>query len=337
MRARIVSVTVLAALLTAPGWAQETKTDTKKDTTINNTDKAAECGLLEKADIPSGESTPFDVEVGTEALVVKGSDLLWNSGGDIDAGWTPYVDYKLNGQFSYADDKDRVADLGVELATIKLVEDDFDPFGSCELGEGRTGFDLIPFAEARGRFADIAKNDDADWKGVLIGGLGTKVVFQIPALMALKGITGADVENPMLALTYYNAFVDNDTKNPAASDKTIAIDQIQLAFTAEIPLSIATDRAAGRKFIRDFKAFLCDPTKPCPKRPAFPYSISVDLKAGKPMKGDDRDIEFHADIALKMMQPDKKIGFVIRYRTGEDLGFEYDKQLLAGLVYRLFE
>jgi hypothetical protein len=138
-------------------------------------------------------------------------------------------------------------------------------------------------------------------------------------------------------LTYYNAFADNDDKNPASADTSIAIDQIQLAFTAEIPLPFATDQEAGRKFIADRNAYICDTTLPIPKRPNFPYSVSISLKAGRPLEGDDRKTDVFADVALKMLQPNSKVGFVLRYRTGDDLGFEYDSQLLAGLVYRLFE
>lgn len=279
---------------------------------------------------------PFDVEFGTDALVFKASDLLWLPA-DVETGttgWTPFVNYDLNGHFNYDDSKDRIADLAIEAAILKSfgVVDPFD----CRPDAGIRGADLLPYVEVRGRFADIAKSGNEDWRGALIGGVGAKVILHSPRLMNLKGITGADVENPTFALTYYEAFVDNDAQDPASADTTIALDQIQLAFTADIPLTLATDPAAGKKFLADRAAYLCDTTLPVPVRPAFPYTLSIALKAGSPLTG-DRDVQFHADVALKMLQPGNKVGFVLRYRSGEDLGFDYDTQLLAGLVYRLWE
>ena len=313
---------------------------------------AGQAAITEQAETGvAAASRPFDIEFGTDALVFKGTNLLWLPA-DLQAradGWTPFINYDFSGHFNYDESKDRIADLAVEAAILKSLTlrrrgetTESNPFTDCTPDGGVRGADFIPYAEMRGRFADIAKSGAVDWKGVLIGGAGLKVRIHSPRLMNLKGITGADVENPTLALTYYEAFVDNDAADPAASDTSIAVDQLQLAFTADIPLTMSTDPIAAKKFLADRAAYLCDPNLPVPQRPSFPYTVSIALKAGRPIDrqntpGEKSNIDFHADVALKMLQPGNKMGFVLRYRTGPDLGFEYDTQLLAGIVYRLFE
>lgn len=58
-----------------------------------------------------------------------------------------------------------------------------------------------------------------------------------------------------------------------------------------------------------------------------------DAKATYPTRGDRRDVETFVDIAIAAKLPNLDVQPVIRYVSGDNEGFQFDKQILAGFLW----
>jgi len=294
-------------------------------------------GLATK-DIPEIDTKPLDWEIGPDAVVVKGIGILAGES-DEPEHWKGYAQYSVNGEYGDSA-KNRIADITVTPGFTRswLIRNP-EPSGCGDAFPQVPGGSASVYTEVRNRYADVDKSDAVDYQNTALGGVGARLRIYPPFLIRWSGITGADVDMPTFSATYYNAFTND---NP---DPDLETDQIQVAFRAELPVPFTLKRSELRAFKKARSEYLkkavCDPnfdfSTPPPKRPQFPVSLSIELKASRPTGGDNDKSAFFADIALKWLQPNSKVGLSVRYRSGEDLGFEYDREYLAGVLLRLLE
>ncbi len=297
-------------------------------------------GLAAKT-TPTVEDKPLDWEIGPDGVVVKGIGILSGVSAAPER-WTGYAQYSVNGEYGDAG-KNRIADISVTPGfTRAWLINDPEPPKDCE-GAFPTmpGASASVYAAVRNRYADIDQSDAVDYQNTAMGGVGARLRIYPPFLLRWTGITGKDVDMPTVSATYYNAFTDD------SPDPDIETDQIQVAFRAEVPVPFTVKRSELRKFKKERTEWLnnaqCiagfEDTHPAPERPEFPVNLSIELKASRPVGDNDGNdkTEFFADVALTWLKPDSKVGLSIRYRSGEDLGFEYDREYLAGVLLRLFE
>lgn len=322
---------------------------------------------LKPEDIPKdfSDQKPFDLEAGTDAVVFKGKGVLFNLRTEAgstaleapapespsDAAdstrpsvpWTPFLSYEVNAQYDYTERTERIADLSLRPSIMKgwfSRGDAFDP----ETFVARRS--LIPYLDLRSRSVgkdttSTTNDDDDDEESFFYGGAGIQYRQEFPALLRWQSLTGADLEQPTLGITYYKQI-----SGELPEDGPEGFDAIQALLTFDVPIPLTANLRGASKFRKEHEDFLAaakraaetgSPLPDPPQRPSFPFTFSVELKASRPTEGDEREEEFYADLALKVRQEDSNIGYALRYRTGEELGFEYDEKLLASIVVRLFE
>jgi hypothetical protein len=315
---------------------------------------------LKPEDIPKDftDQKPFDLETGNEAAVLKGKGVFFSLANEVSTAplpattsnskpivpWTPFVSYDVNAQYNYTDRTKRVADLGVKPAIVKGWFSAGDPFDPKVLVTRRS---LMPYLDLRSRSTDQAASSSTtagndSQKSFVYGGAGLQFRQEFKTLLRWQSLTGQDLEQPTLGVTYYKKFSGELPK-----DAPTGFDAIKAALTFDVPIPLTANLGSAAKFRKEFDAFLAAaqeaaktgaPLPEAPKRPSFPFTFSVELTASRPTQTTTtHTIEHSADLALKMIQENSKIGYVLRYRTGKDLGFEYDRKLLAGILMRLFK
>lgn len=321
---------------------------------------------LKPEDIPKdfSDQKPFDLEAGTDAVVLTGKGVLFNLRTEIGLSplatpatespsetadattptvpWTPFVSYDLNAQYDYTERTERIADLSLRPSIMKGWFSPGDPFDPDTFVMRRS---LVPFLDLRSRSvggatSSMMSEDDIDESFFYIGA-GVQYRQEFRTLLEWQSLTGADLEQPTVGITYYERI-----SGELPEDAPEGIDALQVQLTFDVPIPLTASLTGASKFRREYEDFLAaskraaetgSPLPNPPQRPSFPFTFSVTLKASRPIDGDERDEEFYADLALKMMHEDSKVGYALRYRTGEELGFEYDEKLLASIVVRLFE
>lgn len=314
---------------------------------------------LKPEDIPKDYSDrkPFDVETGPEAAVLKGKGVFFNvATTKIDTSastapartastkgsvpWTPFISYDVNAQYNYANRAKRIADLSLRPSIVK-------GWFSGEIGPDTFVIrrSLMPYVDLRSRSigapATAPTNADDKQKSFFYGGIGVDYRQEFQSLLKWNDLTGADVEQPTFGVTYYKK-----VSGELPQDAPGSFDAIQARLTFDVPIPLTASFDSARAFRAEKAKYeaaaaqssLSGKELPAPpQRPSFPFTFTVELKASRPTQGASHKIERYADVALKMMQENSKIGYVLRYRTGKDLGFEYDQKLLAGIVMRLFK
>jgi hypothetical protein len=255
--------------------------------------------------------------------------------------WTPYLSYDVNAQYNYTDRTKRIADVSLRPSVVKGWFSPGDPFDPNIFVARRS---VMPYLDLRSRSTDTAEGStgtDDNQKSFFYGGAGIQYRHEFQPILRWQSLTGADLEQPTLDVTYYKKISGELPK-----DAPEGFDAIQARLTFDVPIPLTAALQPASKFRKEFKNFLDAsalsaqtgaPLPDPPKRPSFPFTFSVELKATRPTEGLTRETEHYADLALKMMQENSKIGYALRYRTGKDLGFEYDTKLLASIVMRLFE
>ncbi len=299
----------------------------------------APAGGLAAKDIPEIDKKPLDWEIGPDAVVVKGIGILAGASAE-PASWKGYAQYSVDGEYGDGG-KNRIADVSVTPGFTRswLIQNP-EPSGCGDAFPQVPGGSASVYAAIRNRYADVDKSDAVDYQNSALGGVGVRMRVYPPFLLRWSGITGTDVDMPTFSATYYNAFTSD------SPDPDLETDQIQATFRAEVPVPFTVKRSELQAFKKARSEYLknavCDPnfdfdTTPVPKRPEVPVSLSIELKASRPTGGNDDKTQFFADVALKWLQPNSKVGLSVRYRSGEDLGFEYDREYLAGVLLRLLE
>lgn len=108
---------------------------------------------------------------------------------------------------------------------------------------------------------------------------------------------------PKVTFTYYRAFNESTA-------------------TAALPQGIDADKIIG-KLAGDL---------PVVRKLRYPIRFVFDLSATKPTTGAERDLETKVDVGIGVRL--KQFTPLLRYVTGEEGGFKYDKQVLLGLLWR---
>ncbi|MEO8035721.1 MAG: hypothetical protein ABI837_14895 [Acidobacteriota bacterium] len=316
---------------------------------------------LKKDDIPSSvtDQKPLDMAGGPEAATVKGKGVLFDfrtETGSLPAPspppppagngpsptvvipWTAFAAYEANVTYHYSDSSKRIAELSLKPAVVRGWSRGGDPFN----GAVSVRSSIMPYLDLRFRHAKApSTTGDDEQKSFLYGGAGVQFRQEFRTMLLWEELTGTDFEQPTFGLTYYKK-----VSGTLPKDAPEGFDAIQARFTLEFPIPLTASLDSAVEYRKKYTQFLADslraangqdvtPVSPVGERPSFPFSFSFDLKASRPTKGSSHKLEHVADIALKMIQPGAKVGYVLRYQTGKDLGFQYDNQLLAGVLLRL--
>lgn len=311
---------------------------------------------LKPEDIPKNftDKRPFDLEAGPDAATLKGKGVLFNIGSEIEAPtatpspeptpsaasvpWTPFVSYDVNASYNYTDRTKRIGEVSLKPSIVKGWFSVGDPFG----GDIVTRRSVMPYLDLRSRNtnAPVTTTNDKQ-KAFFYGGAGVQFRQEFRTLLEWESITGADLEQPTLGVTYYKK-----VSGELPKDAPEGFDAVQALLTFDVPIPLTANLSRATEFRTKFAEYLKkaniaaatgQPLPEAPKRPSFPFTFSVELKATRPTAGATRKVEHYADIALKMIQPNAKVGYALRYRTGKDLGFEHDNKILAGILLRLFD
>jgi hypothetical protein len=319
---------------------------------------------LKKDDVPKSvtDRKPFDLEAGPEAATLKGKGVFFNFQAETGtpastttaatatgaAGasptlvipWTPFVSYDVNATYDYKKTDDRIAEVSLQPSIVRGWARGGDPFA----GAVSVRRSIMPYLDLRSRNTNApSTTTDDKQKSFFYGGAGVQFRQEFRSILLWEGLTGTDFEQPTLGVTYYKKISGDLPK-----DAPEGFDAVQARITVDIPIPLTASLGSAAEYRKQYAQFLADslraanganvtPVPPTAARPSFPFSFSIDLKASRPTEGASNKIERFADIALKMMQQGAKVGYVLRYRTGKDLGFEYDRKILAGLVLRLFD
>jgi hypothetical protein len=349
---RSVALLLTAILITAPAIAQLNPTDIPASPKTNPQPVAAPVTAsgnttLQEGDIPKDVKggKPLDFEGGADAAVLKGKGVVFGTvnvtpeGNRIRIGPTGFTSFDVNAQYNYTDRSKRIAEIGVRPSLLTAWTG--DPFGPQYVATRS----IAPYLDLRSRSLDRPKTTNGgttttadNEKAFFYGGAGVEYRSTVTPLLRLNSLTGADVEAPSLGVTYYKKISGDLPKDAPEGFNAL---QARLTFDVPIPLTAnltlpdATIRAKREQCFAE--AVRLNLRGDCPSAGAFPFTFSVDLKVSRPTEGSSRKTEHYADIAVKMMQENSKIGYAVRYRSGKDLGFEYDKEILASIVMRLFK
>jgi hypothetical protein len=319
---------------------------------------------LKNDDIPKSvtDKKPFDLEAGPEATTLKGKGVFFDFNAEmrvppsttaitsttaaagpsptLSIPWTPFVSYDVNATYDYKNTKNRIGEVSLQPSIVRGWARGGDPFA----GAVSVRSSIMPYLDLRSRKTNTPSGTTDDTqKSFFYGGAGVQFRQEFRSIRLSEGLTGMDFEQPTLGVTYYKK-VSGDLPKDAPE----GFGAVQARLTVDIPIPLTASLASAGEYRKQYAQFLADslraangakvtPMPPTAARPSFPFSFEIDLKASRPTEGASHKIEHFADIALKMMQQGSKVGYVLRYRTGKDLGFEYDRNLLAGLVLRLFD
>jgi len=302
---------------------------------------------LKKDDIPKDVKggKPLDFEAGADAAVLKGKGVIFGAvktttsqNDRIRIGPTGFTSFDVNAQYNYTDRTKRIAEISLRPSLLTAWAG--DPFGPIFA----PAHSVTPYLDLRSRSLDRMKDTTGtattndSQKSFFYGGAGVEYRSTVTSWLRMISLTGADLEAPTLGVTYYKKISGDLPK-----DAPEGFDAVQARLTVDIPIPLTANlRGPDPKIRMQREKCFEDAAKlhlsgDCPSAGSFPFTFSVDLKASRPTVGTSRKTEHYADIALKMMQEDSKIGYAIRYRTGKDLGFDYDKKILASIVMRLFQ
>ncbi|HEX7680190.1 MAG TPA: hypothetical protein VF713_18810 [Thermoanaerobaculia bacterium] len=315
---------------------------------------------LKSDDIPKvTDKKPFDFEAGPDAATLKGKGVFFDFRAEMGTPaapttttsspgpsptvvvpWTPFISYDVNATYNYSDSSKRIAEVSLQPSVVRGWARGGDPFA----GAVSVRSSIMPYLDLRSRNTNApSSTTDDKQKSFFYGGAGVQFRQEFRTILTWEGLTGTDFEQPTLGMTYYKKISGN-----LPMDAPQGFDAVQARLTLEIPIPLTASFDSAAEYRRQYTQFLADslraasganvtPVPPTAARPSFPFSFSVDFKVSRPTDGTSHKVEHFADLALKMIQPGAKVGYVLRYRTGKDLGFEYDRKLLAGVLLRLFD
>jgi hypothetical protein len=238
---------------------------------------------------------------------------------DVDAGWSSSQDATNNASVSA---KPGIAFSRVSQCSVVL------PDGSTSNAPCTLGPWLHAFGDLRARFGEFA-DDSAGVEHINQAILGAGVQFRMTSfpgfyrsvLRDLGAETGREDEVPSLTLTYYHV-VDNAT-TAAAIPEDVTADVLQAVARADLTLPLfCTTREvpAGR-------------VEPAGREYSCPLGIQTKITGTLPTSR-GLGSELFYDFGL-YLNSDGKIKPVVRLRSGEEHGLEYDQQLIIGLLWEL--
>ncbi|HKI02978.1 MAG TPA: hypothetical protein VKK31_13465 [Thermoanaerobaculia bacterium] len=235
-------------------------------------------------------------------------------GVSVDAGWNSASDAANNASFSVR-----------------------PSLGLSSVREGKSGEPprmvgpwLHAYVDLRERYGNFKQEDSTVQRiNQTMGGLGVEFRYSgFDEQFNLSSRTGKIDEPPRLSLTYYT--VRGTSVEEAALPDELKADVIQLDLKASltIPRLQCTVKIVQSS---DDEEEVFGPGKSI----SCPWSFSVDLLGTKPTSGTQRKGEVLYDLALSY-DVEGSIKPVLHYRSGKEHGLEYDRQLILGILMKLF-
>ena len=237
---------------------------------------------------------------------------------DVDAGWSSSEDATNNASVSA---KPGVAFSRIRTCTVAM------PDGTTSQAPCTSGPWLHAFGDLRLRFGEFKAADSTGVEHInqtiIGGGVQLRMTafpdFYRSVLRSLGTDTGREDEVPSLTFTYYHVI---DSSSEAAIPEDITADVLQGVARADLTLPVfCTTREvpAGR-------------VEPAGREYSCPLGFQAKLTGTLPTG--DRPAEFFYDVGV-YLNSDGKIKPVIRLRSGEEHGHDYDQQLNVGLLWEL--
>lgn len=227
----------------------------------------------------------------------------------------PYVELAVDAKWNSAEDA--LNQSSVRLRPSLL-------YGGLEIPcfTGSSGFEV--FADARQQYGTFevasdeepAEGEEAEPKRIdnvnqTMYGAGFEMPFPCSYRLvnAMSRWSGVLDMQPRISATYYR--VNGTSVNEIALPKGITEDQLLLTLRAGLHLR---SLSAGEK--------------------KWPLRFDIAVDASKAMGGDDREWKDLTELAL-VIDRDGEVKPVLKYVDGERLGFEYDQQLILGIIWEL--
>ncbi|HXI14570.1 MAG TPA: hypothetical protein VNM92_18285 [Thermoanaerobaculia bacterium] len=306
--------------------------------------------VAEKDSDKSPFASPIELQLGSK-VAIKGAEIFPRDARrffttlDVDAVWEP----GSKGRYT--------SSAGLRPTYTRAVTTPVRGFPGCASPLRTAGLERIPghsfqlYGDLRQRIGDFEKSgsDQTERVEQFLYGVGADVRIFLFWLRELERLTRSDSEYPRLALTYYR--VREGSQNIQDPPDGVNAGQLQLAFSAEFPLRIVEgekrrgDDAAYERYYQELLRYaFCDgadrpATEPVEPRITsyYPWSVSLDVRASRAVDSDDQGIEPYADVAIKYRRPGARLGYLMRYRSGKDLGLEFGDEVIVGLMFRAFE
>ncbi len=175
-----------------------------------------------------------------------------------------------------------------------------------------------------GRFKDGEEVKDVN-QTILGGSVELRWASLEPWLQSYANGSGKLNQVPTLSLTYYD--VQDSGADEATLPEGLKANVIQARLRAALTLAGVQCTATEVPPSGD-----ADDVFGAGKKISCPWEISVDLTATKPTQGAERGLQFLYDLALSY-DTGGTLKPVIRYRSGDEHGLEYDEQMILGLLW----
>lgn len=279
------------------------------------------------AEQEDGGSSPLDLSLGLQennalGAILKGDGLLTSRRAWFDQGNTNhysvsgFVSYLVDASWNTAEDAHNNASVSLKptlaLNTIQGGNSPtnppaLDPFGYPYL-----------FLDVRQRYGEFESEGEVEEVNQTILGIGLGyrfTTFMRNNYIRVANASKKTYEQPRFEVTWHT--VEDSSEEAASLPDGLVADQIRARLSGDIPL---------------YNKRLCatqDGKTRCR------WILFADISGTRATEGDNRDWETLYDIGLKYDLLDSNIKPVIHFKSGEEHGLQYDRQLLFGAILGL--
>lgn len=189
---------------------------------------------------------------------------------------------------------------------------------------------LHAYIDVRERYGNFKQKDSSLQRiSQTIGGIGTELrMVWFDDWLNLSQRTGKIDEAPRLSVAYYTIRGTSVEKAALPDELKANVIQLELKNSTTIPGLQCTKKTVQSTDPNDI--FGSGTSITCP------WSLSVDLLGTRPTTGSDRKNELLTDLALSF-ETGGNLKPVLHYRSGKEHGLEYDRQLILGILMKLFQ
>ncbi|HEX9983921.1 MAG TPA: hypothetical protein VGF69_11705 [Thermoanaerobaculia bacterium] len=247
--------------------------------------------------------------------------------------FTPYVGVEADGGWSSAADATNNLTFSVRPAmAIQAITP-----GTKTLPPSTDGPWLFGFLDFRQRYGDFTGEDSDTTTRVNQSLLGAGVEYRFAKfprryhdfLEKSNRPIGKLVQAPSLSLAYYT---ERDTSvEDAELPEGIGDDVLSAVARAELTLPLQCKSETVAADPNDQNNIFGSGTKT-----TCPWALSVKFTTSWPFDSEDTNFQYLGDIAL-IYETGRELKPVFRYRSGTEHGLQVDRQIILGVLMRLFE
>ena len=300
MRRRALRSLVLCVSIACPAAAQDTKPK-PFDVSFGPQDNGTFGAVLKGSHYKSLRRTPSSQQSGQLVSLFAGVE--------VDGSWNSAQDARNNVSLALR------PSIALQTITPKTIDGQVVPTTA--------GPWLHAFVDARQRFGDLDATQRVN-QLILGGGLELRFV-RFAKWYSQAADIGREDNPPMVAIGYYGVVRNHDGE---ALPSDITTNALQARASSKITLPVCTKEkrtvapSPNDAFGGEETIYNC------------PWGFSGEVIGTKLTSGPDQDLDFKVDVGV-FYDTGGKFKPMLRYRTGEEHGLEYDKQFILGLLWQL--